>query len=65
VRERIKREPRLRAVPLIMCSADQRALEQRADELAAAGDTVLPKPFALNDLLALLARVLAGDAGAR
>ncbi len=62
LRERLKRDRHLRAVPLIMCSADQRALEHRADELAAAGDTVLPKPFALDDLIALLARVVAGDA---
>lgn len=61
VRDRLKGDPVLGVVPLIMCSADARALERRAKELAAAGDAILPKPFVMGDLFALLTCILAGQ----
>lgn len=60
LRDRLKGDAALGKVPLIMCSADVRALERRAKELAAAGDAILPKPFVMDDLFALLKRILAG-----
>ncbi len=51
-------DPALTAKPVIVCSADNRALEQRATYLRTKGCEVLPKPFDLDDLLSLLRRVL-------
>lgn len=56
--ELFKLDPLLTTKPIIICSADSRALEQRATYLRTKRCEVLPKPFDLDDLLSLLHRLL-------
>jgi DNA-binding response OmpR family regulator len=51
-------DPTLAKTPIIVCSADVRALQERALYLQSQGCQVLPKPFDLDTLLALLRQVL-------
>ena len=51
--------PRLRDVPIVICTADVELLNARADEIAALADVhSLAKPFRLDDVETLLAQVL-------
>ena len=54
---RFRRDPVLCATPVIVCPADVEALEEHAAALQGEGYAVLPKPFDLDDLLALLNQV--------
>jgi len=54
---RFRRDPVLCATPVIVCSADVEALEEHAAAPQGEGYAVLPKPFDLDDLLALLNQV--------
>lgn len=58
VLELIKLDPAVSRVPIIVCSADLTALQERAVHLQSKGCEVLPKPFDLDDLLSVLRRVL-------
>ena len=51
VLEELRREAVTARVPVIVCSADRRCLEDRAAYLTALGCVVLEKPFDLDDLL--------------
>jgi CheY-like chemotaxis protein len=48
----------LTRTPIIVCSADLRALQERSTLLQAKGCHVLPNPFDLDDLLTLLAQLV-------
>jgi CheY-like chemotaxis protein len=60
IAQRIRREPSLEGLPVIICSADVRALAALADEL---DDTkhvrTLTKPFAIGELTAVIDALLA------
>ena len=53
--ERLRAAPATAAVPIIVCSADCRALSERAAELRSRRCATLQKPFTLDDLLGLVA----------
>ena len=68
----LQHDPVLHATPILVCSADQIALRERAGELGRQGCTILAKPFDVDELLVLLqhlaggappASVVAADAG--
>lgn len=61
--ELFKLDPVLARVPIIVCSADITALQERAVHLQSKGCDLLPKPFDLDDLLNVLGR-LVGPPGA-
>ena len=53
----------LASVPVIVCSADVAQLREREDELVAIGNVhILAKPFGIDDLTALVERVLSAAA---
>ncbi len=54
---RFRRDPALRATPVIVCSAVSDALEECADSFRGNGYAMLPKPFDVDDLLTLLTHV--------
>jgi len=51
---RFGRDPALHAIPIVVCSAAVDVLKEHAAALDGAGYAILPKPFDLGDLLALL-----------
>ena len=55
----LRTEAATAALPIIVCSADCRALGERADELWSRRCTTLQKPFTLDRLLGHVARALA------
>ena len=59
VLELIKLEPALTNIPIVICSADLIALQERATHLQSKGCEILAKPFDLDDLLGVLRRVIA------
>lgn len=58
VLEELRRERATGAIPVIVCSADHRALREQAARLARLGCAVVEKPFDLDDLLATIAAAL-------
>lgn len=52
VLEELRRDTVTAHLPVIICSADRRCLQERADYLAHLGYVALEKPFDLDDLLA-------------
>ena len=56
--EFFKLEPTLSTTPIVVCSADIHALQERSAHLQSKGCAILAKPFDLNDLLALLDTIL-------
>ncbi len=58
VLELIKLEPTLTNVPIVICSADLIALQERASHLQSKGCEILAKPFDLDDLLGVLRRIM-------
>jgi DNA-binding response OmpR family regulator len=48
---RVRRDPALADLPVIVCSADSRFLNEHAEELATLDCAVVEKPFDLNALL--------------
>lgn len=53
---------KLRHVPIILCSADTKALRDRKDELASLADVhALEKPFSLRELEELVDRLVSGN----
>src|SRR5947209_14171311 len=58
VLELIKLDPALEPLPVIVCSADVRAIEERVALLERHGCQVLQKPFTLEELLSMLRSVL-------
>lgn len=58
VLELLKLDPVISATPVIVCSADVTALQERAAHLHSKGCEVLAKPFDLDDLLTMLRRLL-------
>lgn len=52
VLEELRRDTVTSHLPVIVCSADRRCLQERADYLARLGYVALEKPFDLDDLLA-------------
>ncbi len=56
----LRRDPALRAVPLLVCCADAPGLPARAAALRAEGSAVLPKPFDLAALLDTLDALTGG-----
>lgn len=59
-----RQAPALRAVPVIVCSADVAFLRANAERLRELGCAVLPKPFDLDTLLGLVAAGLSSDGAA-
>ena len=58
VLELIKLEPTLTDIPIIICSADLIALQERATHLQSNGCEIRAKPFDRDDLLGVLRRIL-------
>jgi len=58
---RLKGNPDTLAIPVLVCSADARLLDELHEELAAWDCAVLAKPFGLDDLLAAIAGCLVGQ----
>ena len=50
----------LLATPVLVCSADRSALQERAADLERQGCTILAKPFDVDELLVLLQQLLHG-----
>jgi CheY-like chemotaxis protein len=50
--QRVRHDPRLSAVPILVCSAASRLLQRLEPELRALGAVFVPKPFELDDLYA-------------
>ena len=50
----LRHDPVLHATPVLVCSADVSALQERAAELEREGCTILAKPFDVEELLVLL-----------
>lgn len=60
---RLRAEPRLAQLPILLCSADIRQLRDRAAELAALPRVAsIEKPFRIDALIGTLSRLLAGTA---
>jgi CheY-like chemotaxis protein len=62
--ELLRLDPATAKTPIIVCSADVRALQERAVYLQTQRCQVLPKPFDLDTLLDLLRQALGPTAGA-
>ena len=61
--ELFRLDPTLTRTPIIVCSADVRALQERTLYLQSQGCHVLPKPFDLDTLLGLLTQALGPSSG--
>jgi len=58
VLEILKLDPVLTTKPIIVCSADIPALQERSTFLKSKGCEILPKPFDLDDLLKLIEQLI-------
>jgi DNA-binding response OmpR family regulator len=56
----LRHDPVLHATPVLVCSADLSALQERAGDLERQGCAILAKPFDVNDLLVLLRHLARG-----
>jgi DNA-binding response OmpR family regulator len=56
----LRHDPVLHATPVLMCSADWSALQERASELGWQGCRFLAKPFDVDELLVLLRQLARG-----
>jgi DNA-binding response OmpR family regulator len=56
----LRHDPVLHATPVLVCSADRIALQERAGELGRQGCMILAKPFDLEELLVLLQHLARG-----
>ena len=56
----LRHDPVLHATPVLVCSADQSALQERAGDLERQGCTMLAKPFDVDELLVLLQQLARG-----
>lgn len=54
---RLRVDPALRDLPVLVCTGDERAVQDQAAVLERPGCAVLAKPFDLDDLLATLVRL--------
>jgi len=54
-------DPATRAIPVIVCPPDKRSLAELAEHLAGTPHRILPKPFNIEELLALVASLLAAN----
>ena len=62
VLDRIRRDPVLSTKPVIVCAADRRKLERQAGYVRHGGGALLPKPFAMDDLLSLVHHLVGNPA---
>lgn len=59
VLQQIRRDPQLKELPTVICSADTQALEGlRGDVIGMRRVTILKKPFSIDELMASLRQVL-------
>ena len=65
VLETLRLDPTLRNIPVIICSADLRALLEREEYLHQMGCECLPKPFDLDQLLTKMEKILGPSPRAR
>jgi CheY-like chemotaxis protein len=65
VLEALRLDPTVRNIPVIVCSADLRALLEREEYLRRMGCECLPKPFDLDQLLAKMEKILGPSPRAR
>lgn len=56
--DHLRRDPALGSIPIIVCVADPSELEQHANDAQHNGYEILLKPFAMDDLLALVHRLI-------
>jgi DNA-binding response OmpR family regulator len=56
----LRHDPVLHATPVLVCSADLSALQERAADLEQQGCTILAKPFDVDELLVLLQHLARG-----
>jgi DNA-binding response OmpR family regulator len=56
----LRHDPVLHAMPVLVCSADQSAPQERAGDLGRQECTILAKPFDLDELLVLLQQLARG-----
>jgi CheY-like chemotaxis protein len=59
--QRLKADSRSRSIPVLVCSADHRQLNDLRDQLVAWDCGILAKPFDLADLLAMVQACLAPE----
>lgn len=57
----LRLDPALERTPIVVCSANLRALQEREWYLKTKGCAILPKPYYLSDLLAALAQFELAD----
>lgn len=57
--DRMRLEPETARIPVIMCSADSRLLQQQAPALQEQGSCILEKPFHVDQLLSMLENAVA------
>ena len=65
VLEALRLDPSMRNIPVIVCSADFRALLESEEYLRRMGCECLPKPFDLDQLLTTLEKILGPSPRAR
>ena len=65
VLETLRLDPALRNIPVIICSADLRALQEREEYLRRMDCECLPKPFDLDQLLTKMEKILGPSPRAR
>ena len=60
----LRRDPATAAIPVVICTADTRAIEEQGARFAADGARALAKPFELDDLLTCVAALVEPPASA-
>lgn len=63
--EQLGADPRSSSIPVVVCTANVGFLAEHADELAARGVPCLPKPFEIDDLIAIIANAAGRFSGGR
>jgi CheY-like chemotaxis protein len=61
--ELLRLDPKTRPIPVVVCSAAIRSLQEREEVLRQHDVRPLPKPFDLDDLLSIIREALAGRPG--
>jgi CheY-like chemotaxis protein len=61
----LRQDPQLRELPVVVASADEQTLRERAEQFRTDGCAVLGKPFEIEDLLCLIRQLLPASGSGR